>query len=82
MPHYWGKILVVTKDELVPKYYNTLPHLQKEILRYKTKPYGIKQVQKGGNGRQMLIDFDSLSMDVQNSIGDPRKMKHLSLIHI
>lgn len=76
MPHYWGKILVVTKDELVPKYYNTLPHLQKEILRYKTKPYGIKQVQKGGNGRQMLIDFDSLSMDVQNSIGDPRKMKH------
>lgn len=76
MPHNWGNILVVTKDELVPKYYKYLNTLQKEIQRYDDKPYGIKQVQKGGNGRQMLIDFDSLSNEIQDSIGDPRKMHH------
>lgn len=76
MPHFWGKILVVTKDELIPKYFNTLDSLKWTIKRYADKPYGIKKVQKGGNGRQMLIDFDSLSMDIQNSLGDPRKMQH------
>ncbi|UDQ55027.1 hypothetical protein LJF28_04995 [Chryseobacterium indologenes] len=76
MPHHWGNILVVTKDELVPAYYSTLQTLQQNVWRYKDKPFGIKQVQKGGNGRQMLIDFDSLSKEMQDSIGDPRKMKH------
>lgn len=76
MPHHWGNILVVTKDELVPAYYSTLQTLQQNVWRYKDKPFGIKQVQKGGNGRQMLIDFDTLSKEMQDSIGDPRKMKH------
>lgn len=76
MPHFWGNILVVTKDELVPKYYNTLNTLQSTIQRYADKPYGIKQVQKGGNGRQLLIDFDSLPKEIQDSIGDIRKMEH------
>lgn len=76
MPHNWGNILAVTKDELVPKYYNSLGSLQKEVQRYRDKPYGIKQVQKGGNGRQMLIDFDSLPKEIQDSIGDPRTMHH------
>lgn len=76
MPHHWGNFLVVTKDELVPAYYNTLSSLQMSVYRYKDKPFGIKQVQKGGNGRQLLIDFDSLSKEIQESIGDPRKMKH------
>jgi len=47
MPHNWGNILVVTKDELIPKYYNTLSALKVEIHRYKDLPYGIKKVQKG-----------------------------------
>ncbi len=76
MPHNWGNILVVTKDELTPKYYNTLETLQQNVWRYKDKPYGIKQVQRAGNGRKMLIDFDSLSKEIQDSIGDPRKMHH------
>ncbi|MPS73974.1 MAG: hypothetical protein E2590_12640 [Chryseobacterium sp.] len=76
MPHNWGNILVVTKDELVPRYYNTIQALQLAVWRYQDKPYGIKKVQKGGNGRQMLIDFDSLSKEIQDSIGDPRKMHH------
>jgi hypothetical protein len=76
MPHHWGNILAVTKDELIPKYYNCLKTLQTTVRRYQDKPYGIKQVQKGGNGRQMLIDFDTLPKEIQDSIGDPRKMKH------
>jgi hypothetical protein bfra3_07217 len=80
MPHLHGDILVVTADELVPKYYSTLGHLRVTIWRYKDKPYGIRQVQKGGNGRQMLIAFDSLPHEIQEAIGDPRKMQH-PLLH-
>lgn len=76
MPHLWGNILVVTKDELVPKYYNTYNCLKQNIWRYKDLPYGIKRVQTGGNGRQMLINFDTLPKEIQEAIGDTRKMKH------
>lgn len=77
MPFEFNNKLVVTVEELVPDYYNTLQSLQQAIHRYKDKPYGIKAVQRGGNGRQLLIDFDSLDKDIQNAIGDPRKAKHL-----
>lgn len=80
MPHFWGHTLVVTKDELVPKYYS-FGNLRQLVSRYKDLPYGIKKVQSGGNGRQMLIAFDSLPKELQNSIGDPRKMKHPLLEH-
>lgn len=79
MPHFLGNILVVTKDELVPKYYNTLNTLQSVIQRYSKLPYGIKKVQSGGNGRQLLINFDSLPKEMQDSIGDPRKLDHALL---
>ena len=79
MPHFLGNILVVTKDELVPKYYNTIQALQVTIWRYKKMPYGVKQVQKGGNGRQMLVNFDTLPKEIQDSIGDPRKLDHALL---
>ncbi|MDR2238179.1 MAG: hypothetical protein LBE92_18805 [Chryseobacterium sp.] len=76
MPIHWGSTLAVTKDELVPAYFSTLDALQKKIQRYRDLPFGIKQVRKGGNGRQMLIDFDSLPKEIQDSLGDPRKMQH------
>ncbi|TWP23497.1 hypothetical protein ETU10_07175 [Apibacter muscae] len=74
MPHLWNDILVVTKEELVPQFWNCIQSLQSEIWRYKAKPYGIKQVQKGGNGRMMLISFESLSNEIQEALGDPRKI--------
>jgi len=80
MPQHWGNKMVVTKDELVPKYYPTLDSLKKAISRYQDKPYGIKKLQKGGNGRQMLMDFDSLDKEIQDSIGDPRKMNHPMIV--
>ncbi len=76
MPHVWNNILVATKEELVPVWWNFLKSLQQELYRYKNKPYGIKRAQLGGNGRQLLVAFDSLPREVQDGIGDPRKFKH------
>ena len=73
MPHYWNNILVVTKDELVPKYYNW-NSLRSNIQRYEGKPYGIKRVQRACNNRPLLISFDSLPAEIQEAIGDPRKV--------
>lgn len=77
MPHLWNNIYVVTKDELIPKFWNSYNSLKSEIRRYKNKSYGVKRVQVGGNGRQLLISFDSLSREIQEAIGDPRKLQHI-----
>ncbi|QKX04856.1 hypothetical protein HN014_07980 [Aquimarina sp. TRL1] len=78
MPHLWkNKIWVATKEELVPACYRTYSNLSNELWRYKDKNYGIKRVQSGGNGRQLLVDFDSLSKKHQEILGDPRKIGHL-----
>lgn len=76
MPHFWNNILVVTVEELVPSFWSSYAVLKVEINRYKNKQYGIKRVQRGGNGRQALISFDSLLKEYQESIGDPRKLNH------
>lgn len=77
MPHLWNNIYVVTKDELVPTFWKNYNLLANEIWRYKSKSYGVKRVQVGGNGRQMLISFDSLPKETQEAIGDPRKLQHI-----
>ncbi|RWX03397.1 hypothetical protein [Flavobacterium cerinum] len=77
MPHYLGQTLVVTKDELVPRFWSCYDNLGKELSRYKNKQYGIKRAMLGGNGRQLLILFDSLSKEVQEAIGDPRQPQHI-----
>ena len=76
MPHVWNDILVVTKDELVPEHYSQ-SNLKVTLHRYKDKSYGLKRAQIGGNGRQLLVEFDSLPKKVQNAIGDPRKADHI-----
>lgn len=78
MPYLWlHNKVAVEADELVPKYWNKLPSLQQELHRYRNKPYGIKKLQSGGNGRKLLIDFDTLSAEIQEELGDPRKAGHL-----
>ncbi len=76
MPRAWNNILTVTVDELVPAFFNSEGALKLEISRYQDKEYGIKKVQRGGNGREMLIAFDSLGKEIQNAIGDPRKISN------
>lgn len=75
MPHEWNNIWVVTANELAPWY--NLDVLKKNVSRYKDKPYGIKKVLSGGNGRMMLLAYDSLPAEIQNILGDPRKPAHL-----
>ena len=75
MPYqYSNNVIAVELEELVPNFWNTLGSLQKEIQRYKDKPFGIKRLQIGGNGRKLLLDFDSLKPHVQEAIGDPRRV--------
>jgi hypothetical protein len=81
MPHYLGEILVVTKDELIPRFWNNYNSLKMELWRYKDKPYGIKRAMVGGNCRKLLIVFDSLSKDMQEAIGDPRQPQHILEIY-
>lgn len=47
------------------------------LHRHKSRMYGIKRAQMGGNCRMLRIVFDSLSEEVRNAIGDPRKMSHI-----
>ena len=78
MPYLWlHNKVAVEADELVPRFWNVLKSLQSEISRYRNKPYGIKKLQSGGNGRKLLIDFDTLSAEIQEELGDPRKAGHL-----
>lgn len=75
MPYQFShNVIAVESIELVPSFWNTLGSLQKEIQRYQNKPFGIKRLQSGGNGRKLLLDFDSLKPHVQESLGDPRKV--------
>lgn len=74
MPYqYSNNLIAVELDELVPGFWKTYENLKKELQRYQNKPFGIKRLQNGGNGRKLLIDFDSLKPEVQNAIGDPRR---------
>jgi len=75
MPHEFNNQLVVTADEIMP-WYLSLNNLKVSISRAKEKSHGIKKIQSGGNGRPMLIAFDSLPHEIQNSLGDPRKLSH------
>jgi len=77
MPFEFNNTLVVRYEELVPTFFPSYDALAKRIQRYEKKDYGIKAVQRGGNGRELLISFDSLDKDVRDAIGDPRKAKHL-----
>lgn len=74
MPHlHTDNTWVVYEWELVPRFYNTLKTLQQEIHRYRHRVDGAKKIQSGGNGRNMLISFDSLRPDIKEAIGDPRR---------
>lgn len=76
MPHIWNHIMVVTQEELVPAWWKDYKALKHELWRYKSKNYGIKRAQLGGNGRQLLVRFDSLPKHVQDGIGNPTQLAH------
>ena len=74
-------ILVVTKDELVPRFYS-YDNLKKQIDRHKDKPTGLKRYCRGGGrGNRLLILFDSLPVTIREAIGDPRRVEHILLLY-
>jgi len=77
MPIILGNIVAVSKDELVPNFFKSEHTLYSTIQRYKDKPYGIKRVMTGGNGRQLLVDYDSLTQEIKDGLHDPRKVDHV-----
>jgi len=77
MPQFLGDTLVVTKNQLVPMHFPTYDALRKKIKRDEDKSYGIKRAMLGGNGRELLIKFDTLPKRTQEAIGDPRKQSHI-----
>ncbi len=82
MPYLFTENKVAVEvEELVPMHYKTLGTLQKEIQRYEQLPYGIKRLQRGGNGRRLLIDFDTLRKEIQQKLGDPRIPEHTLIPH-
>jgi len=74
MPIEWNNKVAVKKQELIPTFFSDTNHLSVTLVRFKDKPYGIKKLQSGGNGRELLIDFDSLSLEIRQALGDPRKV--------
>lgn len=77
MPHYFNNILVVKESEIVPKFWNNYNSLAKAIKRSEDREYGIKKVQSGGNGRELLVLFDSLPQEYQSQLDDPRRSQHV-----
>lgn len=74
-------ILVVTKDELVPRFYEW-NSLKSQLRRHKDKPTGLKRYSRGGGrGNRLLILFDSLPATIREAIGDPRRVEHILLLY-
>lgn len=78
MPFEWNNKIVAIREELVPAFYSSWDALRTQLDRYKDRPYGIKRARQGkGLGNCVLIDFDTLPVDVQTSLGNPRKLNHI-----
>lgn len=71
---YEGKI-AVRPSELIPRFFSSEHHISMTIYRHKKLPYGLRKLSGGGNGRELLIDFDSLDIEIRNELGDIRKIK-------
>jgi hypothetical protein len=69
--------VVVTKNELVPRFYSNEKSLSNACNIAEKRGYGIKRIVKGGGNHPMLIDFDSLPEHIRVELVDPRKGRHI-----
>lgn len=78
MPYFWEGQVVVTKEELVPRFYASWETLRRKLSRDADKPYGIRRARRGGGKAcTLLIDFDSLPPRMKAALGDPRNTRHV-----
>lgn len=79
MPHFWNNTntVAVHPEEIIPNYWKNQACLSVEISRNRNNPFGVKALQRGGGkSKKLVIDFDSLANNIQEHLGDPRKMEH------
>lgn len=78
MPQFTAdNILVVTYDELVPKFYGSKDSLKSTVYRCEKRGFGLKRIKRGRYGSQSLIEFDSLPSIIKEQLDDPRKAGHI-----
>lgn len=73
--HNTGKV-AVTYEELVPQHFPTYNALKLALYRSEKRGYGLQRLMRGGNERQLLVDFDSLPRQIKESFKDPRVAEH------
>lgn len=76
MPVLINNTVAVSLDELVPEYYPSYEALKKAIQRDKQRDFGLRCINRGGRGRQLLIDYDTLPGRIRLNIRDPRIPEH------
>ncbi|MDX1350240.1 MAG: hypothetical protein R3279_08335 [Putridiphycobacter sp.] len=78
MPKIYGHKVGVFKEELIPLVAPSYDALQKKLKRYEDKQYGMKRLPNGygGNGRNLLVDYDTLEDHYKAVIPDPRESEH------
>lgn len=82
MPYFWkdSNKIAVEVSEIVPAFWSSQRTLSNEISRNKDNAFGVKALQNGGGkNRRLIIDFDTLPAQVQQELGDPRKLEHALL---
>lgn len=78
MPQYHNDTLVVTYEELVPRFYKNEEYLKVKVSLDGKRGFGIRKIQRGGGTeKQALIEFDSLPRKIREQLDDPRKGMHV-----
>ncbi|PIB28885.1 hypothetical protein BFP77_08185 [Maribacter sp. 4U21] len=67
----------VYREELIPDFWPNWENLRKQITRDSRKDFGLRKISSGGNGRSLLLDYDSLPSEIQQQLPDPRRVDHI-----
>lgn len=70
------EILAVTYEELVPRFYKSVACLSTVVKRSESRGFGMRRVSRGHNTGKAMIEFDSLPIEIQQQLFDPRKEQH------
>lgn len=72
--------LAVRLEELIPDWYPSYDALKVKMWRDRQRSngrYGIRRLQEGkGLGNEVLIDYDSLPLEIREALGDLRLSRH------
>lgn len=80
MPRLIGDKVAVSKAELIGTgLFPSYEALKKKLQRDENVTWGIKRIKRGGNGRQLWVDYDTLPKRYQKLIPDPRIKEHILL---